>query len=50
MLLQIRSGLQILLYLLLPSITLAALPAVEPPVRYMSLGDSLAAGYKAQPA
>jgi len=27
-----------------------ALPVAEPTVRYMSLGDSLAAGYKAQPA
>jgi lysophospholipase L1-like esterase len=36
--------------LFLPAVALAALPATEPPVRYMALGDSLAAGYKAQPA
>jgi len=36
--------------LLLPAAALAALPAVEFPVRYMALGDSLAAGYRAQPA
>jgi lysophospholipase L1-like esterase len=36
--------------LLLPSAVLAALPAVNATARYMSLGDSLAAGYKAQPA
>lgn len=35
---------------LTPALALAALPAVNPTVRYMSLGDSLAAGYKAQPA
>jgi len=34
----------------LPLLAEAALPAVNPPVRYMSLGDSLAAGYKALPA
>lgn len=33
-----------------PVLVQAALPAVSPTVRYMSLGDSLAAGYKAQPA
>ena len=38
------------LLLFLPALALAALPAVNPTVRYMSLGDSLAAGYKAQPA
>lgn len=36
--------------LLLPTLALAALPLPEPTVRYMSLGDSIAAGYKAQPA
>ncbi len=36
--------------LLLPALALAALPAVQPPVRYMALGDSIAAGYKAMPA
>ncbi len=36
--------------LLLPTLVLAALPAAIPEVRYMSLGDSVAAGYKAQPA
>lgn len=40
----------ILLVLFLPSVALADLPAVNPTVRYISLGDSLAAGYKAQPA
>ena len=35
--------------LLLPALALAALPAAIPGVRYMSIGDSLAAGYKAQP-
>jgi len=35
---------------LAPGLALAALPAVSASVRYMSLGDSLAAGYKAQPA
>lgn len=35
---------------LFPVLVQAALPAVSPAVRYMSLGDSLAAGYKAQPA
>lgn len=35
---------------LLPAFALAALPAPTPTVRYMSLGDSIAAGYKAQPA
>lgn len=35
---------------LLPAVALAALPAPTPTVRYMSLGDSIAAGYKAQPA
>jgi len=35
---------------LFPVLVHAALPAVRPSVRYMSLGDSLAAGYKAQPA
>jgi len=35
---------------LFPVLVQAALPAVDPSVRYMSLGDSLAAGYKAQPA
>jgi lysophospholipase L1-like esterase len=35
---------------LFPVLVHAALPAVSPSVRYMSLGDSLAAGYKAQPA
>lgn len=35
---------------LTPALALAALPVVNPAVRYMSLGDSLAAGYKAQPA
>ncbi len=48
--LRFRRDLVILLYLVLPSVAWAALPAVDPPVRYMSLGDSLAAGYKAQPA
>jgi lysophospholipase L1-like esterase len=37
-------------FLFVPGLALAALPAVQPSVRYMSLGDSLAAGYKAQPA
>jgi len=50
MILRFRSAFVILLCLVLPSVALAALPAVDPPVRYMSLGDSLAAGYKAQPA
>lgn len=36
--------------LFLPAAALAALPAVQPPVRYMALGDSIAAGYKAMPA
>ena len=36
--------------LLLPAFAMAALPAAIPGVRYMSIGDSLAAGYKAQPA
>jgi lysophospholipase L1-like esterase len=39
---------------LLPAIVQAELPAAVPapefPVRYVSLGDSLAAGFKAQPA
>lgn len=35
---------------LMPALALAALPAINPTVSYMSLGDSLAAGYKAQPA
>jgi len=35
---------------LTPVLSLGALPAVNASVRYMSLGDSLAAGYKAQPA
>ena len=42
-----------LLFVLLlaaPAAALAALPAVQAPVRYMALGDSLAAGYKAMPA
>ncbi len=42
-----------LLFVLLvaaPAAVLAALPAVQAPVRYMALGDSLAAGYKAMPA
>jgi lysophospholipase L1-like esterase len=43
-------SLLLLLVLLVPCLALAALPAVQPSVRYMSLGDSLAAGYKAQPA
>lgn len=34
----------------LPAVVLARLPAVEPIVRYMALGDSIAAGYKALPA
>lgn len=34
----------------LPAAALAALPAVNATVRYMSLGDSIAAGYKAMPA
>jgi lysophospholipase L1-like esterase len=38
------------MFWLTPAFALAALPAVNPTVRYMSLGDSLAAGYKAQPA
>ena len=33
-----------------PVFAVAALPDAIPEVRYMSLGDSLAAGYKAQPA
>ena len=36
--------------MLLPVAVLARLPAVDAPVRYMALGDSLAAGYKAMPA
>ena len=36
--------------LFLPLLVQAALPAVTADVRYMSLGDSLAAGYKALPA
>jgi lysophospholipase L1-like esterase len=35
---------------ILPVAAHGALPAPNPAVRYMSLGDSLAAGYKAQPA
>lgn len=35
---------------LFPALALAALPAPSPTVRYLSLGDSIAAGYKAQPA
>lgn len=35
---------------LVPVVAIGALPAVQPPIRYLSLGDSLAAGYKAQPA
>jgi lysophospholipase L1-like esterase len=35
---------------LLPALSLAALPLPTPTVRYLSLGDSIAAGYKAQPA
>lgn len=50
MILRFRSDLLIFLCLVLPSVAFAALPAVDPSVRYMSLGDSLAAGYKAQPA
>jgi lysophospholipase L1-like esterase len=50
MILRLRSDFLILLCLVLPSVAFAALPAVDPSVRYMSLGDSLAAGYKAQPA
>lgn len=38
------------LLLLLPVLASAALPPVEARVRYMALGDSLAAGYKAMPA
>lgn len=38
------------LLLLLPILAAAALPPVEARVRYMALGDSLAAGYKAMPA
>lgn len=38
------------LLLLLPVLAGAALPPVEARVRYMALGDSLAAGYKAMPA
>lgn len=34
----------------IPAVTFAALPAVQPAVRYMALGDSIAAGYKAMPA
>jgi len=34
----------------LPTPVLAALPEAQPPVRYMALGDSIAAGYKAMPA
>lgn len=39
-----------LVLMLLPAAVLARLPAVDAPVRYMALGDSLAAGYKAMPA
>lgn len=38
------------LLLLLPVLASAALPPVDARVRYMALGDSLAAGYKAMPA
>lgn len=38
------------LLLVLPATVMAALPAVNATVRHMSLGDSIAAGYKAQPA
>ena len=42
---------QLLLSLLLaPLVAAAALPPVDARVRYMALGDSLAAGYKAMPA
>lgn len=47
---RLRSIVLILVPLVISSVALAALPAVDPSVRYMSLGDSLAAGYKAQPA
>jgi lysophospholipase L1-like esterase len=50
MILRLRSDFLIFLCLVLPSAAFAALPAVDPSVRYMALGDSLAAGYKAQPA
>jgi lysophospholipase L1-like esterase len=40
----------LVLLLFVPSVVMSALPAVNPSVRYMSIGDSLAAGYKAQPA
>jgi lysophospholipase L1-like esterase len=50
MIFRLRSELLIFLCLVLPSVAFAALPAVDPSVRYMSLGDSLAAGYKAEPA
>lgn len=43
-------NLSLALLWLMPALALAALPDVDPTVRYMSLGDSLAAGYKAQPA
>jgi len=39
-----------LVLMLLPVAALARLPAVDAPIRYMALGDSLAAGYKAMPA
>lgn len=39
-----------LVLMLFPVAVLARLPAVDAPVRYMALGDSLAAGYKAMPA
>lgn len=40
----------VLILTLLPALALAALPAPTPTVRYLSLGDSIAAGFKAQPA
>jgi lysophospholipase L1-like esterase len=46
----LRTLLLALFFLLAPTLALAGLPAVVATVRYMSLGDSLAAGYKAQPA
>lgn len=49
MMLKIIRGVFVAL-MFLPATGLARLPAVEATVRYMALGDSIAAGYKALPA
>ncbi len=50
MIMRALSKYALFLLLVVPLAALAALPAVQAPVRYMALGDSLAAGYKAMPA